>query len=257
MPRLFDGFLRIKTGDKRARELFTQRFSKRGWPFPVVRDFNLVFVPRYFFEYSVVLEGGEGSKKFVSDFSVGKGSFDPVSKSLSSEAIHESELLTEFEERFEERAETKVVRSEITQNEAKRIVSILISKEKKVPRDSIEFLHFRRYYVPFWDFQLESENKSFEVRVNAFSGELIELTPIPIMRKPWVNVFHETVSDLKKPRNWVSYFAELFYFIFRGFKAVFAHFHVKSLFLFFLKNKSAQLVLLIFVLIILLFFALS
>jgi len=251
MPKLLDGFLRIQTGEKRARELFIKRFSERGWSFPVVREFGVVFEPRYFFEYSVFSEEGEGGKKFVSDFSVGRGCFDPISKLLLSKAIDESELVNEFKERVTFR----LVRSEINQSEAKRIVSILISKERKVPRDSIEFLRFRRYYVPFWEFSLECEKRSFEVRVNAFTGELIEITPIPVKRKAWADAFQETISDLRKPMNWLSYFAELFSFIFHGFKSLFTHFPTRKFLRLLLKSKSVQLVVLILILAVLLFLA--
>jgi len=170
-----------------------------------------------------------------------------------SKAINESELVNEFKERVTFR----VVRSEIDQSEAKRIVSILISKEKRVPRDSIEFLHFRRYYVPFWEFNLECEKRSFEVRVNAFTGELIEITPIPVKRKAWVDAFQETISDLKKPINWFSYFAELFSFVFREIKIVFVHLPIRQFLRLLLKNKSVQLVVLLVLLIVLLFLAFS
>lgn len=253
MPRLVSSFLKIGINEKSARQLYLQRFKDRGWKDPVVRSLALVFVPRYFFEYSVVTEEGDGDKKFVSDFAVFRGLFDPLQKALVEDRFSEADLSNEFTQKVE----FEVVKPGISRSDAKRIAAILLSKEKKVPKESIEFLRFTQYYIPFWSFKLECEKENFELEINAFSGELREVTPIRGKFQPWGRAVKETVSDLKKPRNWLSYLRESLSMLFKAVKLLFTNRLVRGFFRLLRESTAFQLAVLLIMLAVLVWMALG
>jgi len=251
MPKLVSSFLRIEVSEKSARQLYLDRFKDCGWKVPVARSFALVFVPRYFFEYSVVTEEGDGTRKFVSDFAVSHGVFDPARKEIVGESFSEADLTNEFTQKVE----FDVAKSGLGRSDAKRVAAILLSKEKKAPKESIEFLRFTQYYIPFWRFKLECEKEIFEMEINAFSGEFHELTPIKSKFQPWGRAVKETVSDLKKPGNWLSYIRESLSALFKAFKFLFTNRVVKGFFRLLRRNTAFQLLVLFIILAALLWIA--
>ncbi len=250
MPKMVNSFLRIDYGERKARDLLSERFSQRGWGTPYVRELRLLFLPEYFFEYCIALEGGE-KKGVVSDFSVSKGCFDPVSKTLFQPSFTEAD----FSNEFNERAEFKVIDSGLRKTEAKKIVSFLLSKEKSVPRDSIEFINFSRYFVPVWNFVVDCDNSRFELEVNAFKGSVLEKKPIPPKKKPWSSATRETIKDLKKPKNWLSYLGEMVGGLVALAKSVYSNRLLGKFFSLLKSNKNFQLAVLFAILFALLFLA--
>lgn len=251
MPRLVNSFLRVQFSEKKARGLLSEKFKERGWESPEVRELKLLFVPRYYFEYSIVNEESDENKKFVSDFCIEKGYFDPIAKELIVEQLSESDLTNEFNESVE----FSVLHPTIKRSDAKKIASVLLSKERRVARDSIEFLHFNLYFVPVWCFVVEAEKKKFEIEINAFTGRVKELTPIPVKQRPWSQVLNETISDLKKPRNWLVYSGQILFSFFGIVKRIIAHRYVKGFFRALWKNRDLQLAILLIILFVLLYIA--
>jgi len=249
LPKLIDPFLKIVVTEKEARQAFQDKFKAAGWPFATVREFSLVFTPRYAFEFSVVTERGEGDKKHVSEFSMEKGFFNPVLKTIVSEKLNESDLVNEFSLR----AQRRIEHGGLTKSDSKKITGFLLSKEKKVPVTSIQFLKFLRYYIPFWEFKVDCNKKQFEIKVNAFTGELIGGEQIVELQQPWGRAVKETVGDLKKPGNWLSYFRESVAIVVVIFRKIFTNRFSKALFHAISKNHSFQLVVLLVLLVFLLF----
>lgn len=250
MPKFLNNSLEIQIGEKRARELLNNRFKEKGWKRPIVRELVLLFFPRYRFEYHIACEEGEGKERCVSDFSLGKGVFDPRQKKLV-----EEEFTKNFSKKTPEGTEFKVVHPDVRGNQAKKIVSLLLSKKEKTPKESIDFLHFTLFFVPVWSFTVECEEKRFEMEINAFSGKITEKTPIPVKTKPWSEAVEQSLTDLKKPKNWWVYFKEMVSVFSMVIKRLFFNKFVRGFFRLLWKNKTLQLIILLIVLFYLLYIA--
>ncbi len=209
MPRLAAGFFEIKLGKAEASDLLEKRLKERGFGGFEIRELVLFFLPRYFFEYCIVSEGNVEGKQVVSGFSAEKGLFDPALKEILLGApvlaLAEKGLANEFEED----AEFRVVQPALKRNDAKKIARILLSKEKKAPQASIDIMDFSLVFSPVWRFKVEAGKMFFEVEINASTGALKELTPVPTKKQSWGEAAGETFSDLQQPKNWLSYFASI------------------------------------------------
>ncbi|MEM0359911.1 MAG: hypothetical protein QXK06_01060 [Candidatus Diapherotrites archaeon] len=205
MPRLAAGFFAIKFGKTDATAIAEKRIKEHGFSGPEIREARLFFLPRYFFEYCVVIASGENSKKVVDGFSSGKALFDPVLKELVPDSQVSALEADRIAYEFEEEIDFKVFKEKLKKSDAKKIAKILLSKEKKVPLSSLQILGFSLVFLPVWHFRFEEGRTSFEIEVNACTGALREIKPIPFKESSWNEAFGETFADLRNPKKWFSY----------------------------------------------------
>jgi len=248
MPKLVNSFLRLETGDKEARAKVKEFLVERGHTSSDVREIKLELLPRYFFEYSVTSHGENEEKKIVSDFSIGKGFFNPLIKEMAIDPGYAKENLSN---EFPDRIEFEVVKSALAKNDAEKIVTALLSKEKKIVRESIDFLHFDLFFVPMWNLKLDCHSKLFELEVNAFTGTVCPISKIEEQQKAWGSAAADAIKDLKKPANWGAYFKDALH----TFWAFLTHPSWKKLVHALLHDHNLQLIVLLVILSVLLYSA--
>ncbi|MCX6802869.1 MAG: hypothetical protein NT067_07220 [Candidatus Diapherotrites archaeon] len=133
MPRLAGSFFSIRFGKTEATHQLEKKLKERGIRDFEIRACSLFFRPRYFLEYCIVDEAGDEGKKIVQGFSSEKGLFDPSKKEILLGAPVLALSAAGLENEFEPDAEFSVGQPALRRNDAKKIVRILLSKEKKVP----------------------------------------------------------------------------------------------------------------------------
>ncbi len=248
MPRLVNSFLRIETDDKAAKTNVSKFLSDRGYVSSDVREIKLEFLPRYFFEYSVTSHNEEEGKKIVSDFSLGKGFFNPLKKEM---AIDPSYAKANLTNEFNGGIDFDVIKTELARNDAKKIVKALLSMEKKIAQESIDFLHFDLFFVPVWNLKMDCHTKTFELEVNAFTGVVYPVSKIGELQKPWGSAVYTAVNDLKKPAKWGEYLRDALHTVW----AFISHPSWKKLIHALLHSHNIQLMVLLAILAVLLYVA--
>ncbi|MFH1234644.1 MAG: hypothetical protein V1493_03450 [Candidatus Diapherotrites archaeon] len=255
MPKLASSFFSIRFGKSEATRLLEKRLKERGFKDFEIRACSLFFRPRYFFEYCIVDEAGGEGKKIVQGFSSEKGLFDPSKKEILLGAPVLALSAAGLENEFEPDAEFSVGRPALRRNDAKKIVRILLSKEKKVPLPSIDILDFSLCFLPRWHFRVEAGKNVFDVGVNASTGELKELVPIPSEKQSWGEAAEETFADLKKPKNWLSYCAGVPSTCYSGFCRIAGALGLKNFLGLLWRNRDLQIAVAVLVLAILIYLA--
>jgi len=248
MPKLVNSFLRLETGDKAAKASVSKYLSDRGHISSDVKEIKLELLPRYFFEYSVVNHGEEEGKNIVSDFSLGSGFFNPLLKEMATDPGYAKENLAN---KYPDRIELEVIKSDLARNDAKNIVKALLSKEKKITQESIDFLRFDLFFVPVWNLKMDCHSILHELEVNAFTGEVHPVSKIGEIKKPWGLAVHEAVADVKNPKNWGEYVKDALH----TFVAFLTHPTWKKLFHAIRHSHNLQLIILLVFLAILLYTA--
>ncbi|GEM_PF-2514094 len=220
MPKLTRKAVPVKVSQRQAIESLKYDISKKKWASSKIESTALLLQPFYLLEFDLFRTEGKEGAEIVSEHSTEKIAFNPDSRELDREKtplFQGGELTNEISEE----AEPKVIRSPLGTSEAKRIASLIFSKEKGIPVEKIIVSGFEAFYYPYWEIKVSINGFRTEVKIDAVDGSFSG-KEIPSKKQSASELTMETFTELRQPAAWLGYFENLFLLILKGLKGLFS-----------------------------------
>lgn len=202
MPKLTKQFPTLKVSEKNLEETIKHFLKQKHYSEFTLLEKSLEFTPYYLIEFDAFAEETHEGEKIVSQSFSGKTFLNAVSKQLDetvSDSFHEK-LSNEIPEKIP----FKVLPEKLSKKNASKIASLLISKQKKLPKENIIISNTEEFFLPHWLVKIKLSNESeYLLKINAVTSEVSG--EISAREKSMIELTQETISDLQKPEAWKEY----------------------------------------------------
>ncbi|MBU0636485.1 hypothetical protein KKE06_05655 [Candidatus Micrarchaeota archaeon] len=193
-----------------VRELVKGLIEEQGWEEYEIQKPELWFFPYWVFNYNSfseqVDEAGvkstqEGEQGIIAMHGKSSELEDTVGDLFSS---FENDLLTKpIVEHF------KAVRFRIRRQEAEKLTRLKIAARLSIDPEFVVISGLKQVFVPVWKTNASFDGQEMEFMVNGVEGNILSDEAVPDRGKTAGELAGETVSDLKKPGNWIRYLVSL------------------------------------------------
>ncbi|MDO8647477.1 MAG: hypothetical protein Q7R70_03605 [Candidatus Diapherotrites archaeon] len=191
-------------------ELVKKTLGRKFWHHYETKSTMLQFLPYYFFAYDAFFEekNADSGALVVKDTQAG-------SMALNAQSGEFDESLLELGESEEpimlkespapEGIEVDIERANMSESEVKKIAPIRLAAKLGVSKQNVELSNFKLVFVPFWRVEVIINEETFELVVNATTGEIAPEDEIPYREKSIMELTGETAMELRRPSAWLEY----------------------------------------------------
>ncbi len=132
----------------------------------------------------------------------------------------DSEILPGFGEKYGKHMENigqiqlnvnyAVKEPKLPKEEAMRIAPLKIAAQTGFPKAGIELTKVRLVYIPEWHVSATVDEKDYDFKFMATTGELSGAEKIPEKDVKWADAADDAISEFSDPRSWPKYAGELY-----------------------------------------------
>ncbi len=210
MSKLSAPLIPFKITKEEAEQSIRNELTAKKWFDGKIEKTTLLLKAFYLIDFDLFDTENRNGEEIVSRHSFERLVFNPFLREIDwqkSKLFAEQpalELLSEMEEGIE----FKVARSLLATKQIAKIASIAISKEKSIPLEKIIISSTKPFYFPFWVLVVSFGQQKKEIEIDALDGNITKGS-IPVREQPAAELAKETITELKEPKNWLSYSKEL------------------------------------------------
>lgn len=184
--------------------------DEKNWHTQKLDKIELNLVPYFLFNYHYFFEHEAEGHKIIKRSHDGILAFDAhklvidddtteLIKMTWKEAVNKVPV-GEFKEKF----------TNVGKKEELDVLALKTAQFFNVPKENVIISNLKRFFVPFYKAVIVfSEDESYSIFVNAVDGTIRGDDAVPTRKKGMVEVTKETIKDLRHPKNWVTYAADL------------------------------------------------
>jgi len=193
-----------------AEQIVRKQMEKKNWLEFEVKPLTLELVPFFLFNYHYYLENTGDGKKTI------KSSVHGI-LAVDGHAIKIRDDLVELLKNNWKKAIPEVPRGNFDQKwcnidkrEQDEVLKIQTAKFFDVPKENVVVSQARKLLLPWYRTEVIVDKKKYPLIIIAVDGSVHGVKNIPQREKGYLEITRETVSELKKPSNWINYSKEAF-----------------------------------------------
>ena len=193
---------RVSVQSTDAQEKVSSLLLSKNWSKSGITSTKLVFEPYYFFSF-YIHETVNGKTKVVAS---GERAFNARTKELDKKlvAMHENEQRQDASEA----TGAEVLNGKISEEEAKKVLPILLASENSALKDNVNISGLQFVYVPVWHANVHLDGKTVELALNATTAEFLNPEDLPMREKTKNELVAEVLHELSDPSEWLRYASE-------------------------------------------------
>lgn len=201
MSKLTKQFPELKINESNLQEVIKGFLERRNYSEFHLIEKSLEFTPFFLIEFDAFSEEKHKEEKIVSSSFSGTAYLNAFSKQLddSAEEFFKGKLTNQLPEK----TEFKILSEKIPRKNAEKLFCLLISQQKKIPKENIVVSSIEEFFLPEWLVKIKLEENEFPLKINALTAEVTG--EIPKRKKSLTELTKETVQELKQPSAWKQY----------------------------------------------------
>lgn len=191
------------------KKLIEELVKEKDWTDFKIKETRLEFTPFYYFSFDAFTESKEEGT--VSETIHGTNAFDPINSRLNEEialSMHGIQLTQEID--VPEEIQFTGHKTEINEEQAKKIVQIKVAEKLKLKKDNVLIHQLKKVLFPAWFVSVEVEETEYQLIFSGIDGRMLCEDTIPFRKKGLGELFQETLSDLSSPKGWADYSRSFF-----------------------------------------------
>lgn len=202
--------LPINASIPKINQQIKEALSKKDWREIEIEKPTLILVPYFLYNYHYYTEHKDDGKGIIKDTFDGilviNGHTIKIEEDLVELIKHtwKKSVQTTPKEKFEEKW------NNIDRKQQHEVIQLKTAEYFDVPKQNVIVTSVRKVLLAFYLTKVKIDHQEFDIKVNALNEKIIGLEKIPSREKGLIELTKETISDLKKPKNWWIYSKELF-----------------------------------------------
>jgi len=197
--------LPIKVGIKEAVESVQKILKEKEWHDFQIATLKLTLVPYFLFEYHYYREKDDNGEKIVTETKDGSLVFNGLKLIIDKET---GELLKKGKDEFSTDRpdiEHEQVKARVGDKEIKEVIRVKTAEFFKVGRENVTISSIKKIFVPKYESFVTVKEGTFDVKINAFDGEIDGVQKVPVREKGFMEITKETLEELQDPKAWLEY----------------------------------------------------
>lgn len=201
--------LPIKITPAEAAEKIKKEISKKNWYDFELAPLKLTLVPYFLFNYHYYIENDNEGKNVIKSTVHGILAVDGHDIKVRTDLV---DLLKhnwrnsiqevprgEFAERY----------CNIDKKDQNEVLQLKTAQFFNVPKSNVVVSEPRKLLFPEYWTILKVDNKKYNLTINCVDGTIIGMKEVPERQKGYMELTKETFKELKDPKNWIKYSAEV------------------------------------------------
>ena len=205
-----DPLLPAKIGGKEVAETLSTVLKEKNWHEFKLATLKLTLVPYFLFNYHYYKEKEDEGEKIIESSVDGFLALNGVSVKVEEKT--EKLILENINEAGNEapKIEFEEKETNIDKREQDAVLQFKTAEFFGVPKNNVVISSAKRVLVPFYETFVEVKEGTFDIRINAITGDIDGIDKVPKREKGFVEITEDTLDDLKDPKMWLEYTKGLF-----------------------------------------------
>lgn len=201
--------LPIKITTAQAAEKITNEIKKKNWYDFELAQMKLTLVPYFLFNYHYYIENDNEGKNVI------KSTVHGILAVDGHDIVVRTDLVDLLKHNWKNSIQ-EVPRGDfferycnIDKKDQNEVLQLKTAQFFNVPKSNVVVSEPRKLLLPEYWTVLKVNNKSYNLTINCVDGTISGLKEIPERQKGYAEITKETLTELKNPKNWIKYSAEV------------------------------------------------
>jgi hypothetical protein len=201
--------LPIKITSAVAEENLRKEIKKKNWYDFELAPLKLTLVPYFLFNYHYYIENDNEGKNVIKSTVHGVLAVDGHDIKIRLDLV--DLLKHNWKDTMQEipRGEFNERYCNIDKKDQNEVLQLKTAQHFNVPKSNVVVSEPRKLLLPEYWAIAKIDGKKYNLTVNAVDGTIIGMKDIPERQKGYIELTKETIAELKNPKNWIKYSAEV------------------------------------------------